>query len=186
MLNKNTRIKVKNRSTGSIGYAVPDLGNLRRRFVSGEIKEVTFDELQKLSYTPGGNYMLKNYLVIMDNNEAVQALIGGVELEYNYSKEDIKNLLLNGSMDELLDCLDFAPVGVIDLVKQIAVGIELNDLQKRQAILNKTGFSVDNAIKIKNEAKEAAEENLSTGARRVQNNTINAAPAQERRAVTKK
>ena len=151
-MNKNTRVKVRNRSTGSIGYTIPDLG-INRTFNHKEVKEVSFEELLKLTYIPGGEYILKHYLVV-ENAEARDELLGGVELEYSYTEEDVKRLLANGSLDELLDCLDFAPVGVIDLVQKIAVETELNDLKKRKAIFEKTGFNVDNAIRINEETKE--------------------------------
>lgn len=183
MLNKNTKIKVKNRNNGSVGYTLPDMGNLRRKFYPGETKEVTFEELQKLSYMPGGMYMLKHYLVL-DNEEAIRALIGGVELEYNYTENDIKNLLLNGSMDELLDCLDFAPAGVISLVKDYAVKLEINDLSKRKAIQDKTGFNVSEGIRIKNENKVT--ENEGTVTRRTAQPTESTSGAPVRRIVVKK
>lgn len=156
-MNKNTKIKVRNRSLGSVGYTIPDMGSYPRRFATGEIKEIPFEELQKLSYIEGGSYLLQNYLVIEDL-EARTEILGNVELEYDYTEADIKNLLLNGSYDALLDCLDFAPKGVVDLVQKIAVNIELNDVKKRQAILNVTGFNVNKAIEVNqvtNEKEEA-------------------------------
>lgn len=186
MLNKNTKIKVKNRNNGSVGYTLPDMGNLRRKFYAGEIKEVTFEELQKLSYIPGGMYMLKHYLVL-DNEEAVKTLIGGVEIEYNYTESDIKNLLLNGSLDELLDCLDFAPAGVISLVKDYAVKLEINDLSKRRAIQEKTGFNVNEGIRIKNESKMTENEPAATATtRHVAQPAESASEAPTRRVVIKK
>ena len=62
------------------------------------------------------------------------------------NKEDIKTLLLSGSLEQLQDCLDFAPSGVIDLVKDYAVKLEINDISKRNAILTATGFNVTRAI----------------------------------------
>ena len=50
-----------------------------------------------------------------------------------------------------MDCLDFAPEGVIELVKKYAVELKVNDIQKRQAILDKTGFNVTSAIEINEE-----------------------------------
>ena len=157
MLNKNTKIKVKNRSTGSVGYVIPDMGNYHRNFEAGESKEIPFEELQKLSYIPGGDYILQHYLVI-DNLEARDEILGNVELEYDYTEQDVKHLLENGSLDQLLDCLDFAPKGVLDLVKAIAVKSELNDMRKRKAIMNKLNFNVTSAIEI----NAAATENTST------------------------
>lgn len=185
MLNKNTKLKIKNRNNGIVVYTLPDMNNVRRKFYPGETKEVTFEELQKLSYQPGGMYLLENYLVI-DNEEARAALIGEVELEYTYTEEDVKNLLLNGSLDELLDCLDFAPIGVIGLVKDLAVKLEINDLSKRNAILEKTGLDITKAIEI-NHANNSTEDSANGSARRVgapTSTTTPAAPA--RRTVVKK
>jgi hypothetical protein len=72
-----------------------------------------------------------------------------------------------GSLDEFLDCLDFAPEGVKDLIKNLSVELPLNDVAKREAIFNKLGFNVDNAIRIKRESSEPMEEKPVTR-RRVQ------------------
>lgn len=166
MLDKNTMIKVTNRDNGSVGYSIPDLGNLHRSFASGETKEIPMEELRKLSYISGGKVILKQYLVI-DNPEAVEELLGDVEPEYYYNEEKIKDLLLNGSLDELMDCLDFAPEGTINLVQKLAVDLKLNDIQKRRAITEKTGFNIDSAVEIK-EIEEAEEtEPVETKTRRV-------------------
>lgn len=147
-MDKNSLIKIRNRDNAAVFYDIPELNGLHRVFQPGEIKEVTLDELLKLSYTPGGMSLLKNNFVLGDKN-AVQTILGKVEPEYNYTEIDVKNLLEKGSLDELLDCLDFAPEGVIELVKSMAVDLPLNDVAKREAILNKTGFNVTNAIDIK-------------------------------------
>lgn len=151
-MNKDTMIKVRNRDNGTVLYKIPELNGLRRVFQPKEVKEVSFNELKKLSYLPGGMALLKDSLVIQDD-EAVAALLGEVEPEYNYTPEDIKKLLQEGTLDELLDCLDFAPEGVTDLVKVIAVELPLNDVAKRDAILEKLHFNVTNAIKIKKETE---------------------------------
>jgi hypothetical protein len=43
---------------------------------------------------------------------------------------------------------------VIDLIKTLSVRLPLNDVEKREAILEKTGFNVDNAIRINKEVAE--------------------------------
>ena len=132
-MDKNSLIKIRNRDNAAVFYDIPELNGLHRVFQPGEIKEVTLDELLKLSYTPGGMSLLKNNFVLGDKN-AVQIILGKVEPEYNYTEIDVKNLLEKGSLDELLDCLDFAPEGVIELVKSMAVDLPLNDVAKREAI----------------------------------------------------
>lgn len=153
MLENNTMIRVTNRDNGSVGYTIPDMGNLHRNFQSGETKEVTMEELKKLAWLPGGQYILENLLVI-ENIEAQQELLPSVEPEYNYTRVDIENLLSNGSLEQLQDCLDFAPDGVVNMVKDIAVTTELNDMRKREAILEATRFNVSKAIEINRETEK--------------------------------
>lgn len=183
MVEKTREIEVTNRDRGSVGYTIPDLGNLNRQFESGETKTVTFEELEKLSWIPGGQYILENCLVINDD-EAVRQLLHNVEPEYYYSKEDIKKLLTTGSLEELLDCLDFAPDGVKNLVKTVAMELPLNDVNKRQAILDKLGFDITKALELRTIA-EGEEEHAETSKRRVAvpSKTTEAAPA--RRIIKK-
>lgn len=156
MLDKTTLIKVVNRDNGTVGYTIPDLGNLHRNFQPKEEKEVTMEELRKLSYLPGGLTLLKDCLVIK-NADAIAELLGTVEPEYHYTEEEIKKLLLHGTMDQLMDCLDFAPQGVVDLLRTLAVELQVSDINKREAIKTKTGFDVTKAIEIN---KATAEEEV--------------------------
>lgn len=183
-MNKNTKIKVRNRSLGSVGYTIPDMGSYPRRFMADETKEISFEELQKLSYIEGGAYLLQNYLVIEDI-EARTEILGNVEFEYDYTEADIKNLLMNGSYEALLDCLDFAPKGVVDLVKKIAVNIELNDIKKCNAIHKVTGFNVSKAIEVNQVTNEDVKENK-PAERRVATAEVQTEEAPARRVVMKK
>ena len=163
-MNKNTKIKVKNRSSSSLSYIIPDMNNFRRRFAAGEEKELPFEEVQKLTYMPGGDYMLQHYLVI-ENIEARDEILGSVELEYDYDEQDVKNLLINGSIDQLLDCLDFAPLGVIDLVKKVATDIKLDSIDKRNVLFKKLGYNISSAIMINEETDESVKEEKASGRR---------------------
>lgn len=153
LIDKNELIKVTNRDNGTVGYTIPDLGNLHRNFQPRETKEITMEELRKLSYLPGGQTLLEDCLIIQ-NEAAITELLGGVEPEYYYTEDEIKELLLRGNILQLKDCLNFAPQGVIDLVKTMAVDLKINDLDKREAILEKTGFNVSKAIEINQLANE--------------------------------
>ena len=154
MIEKDTLIKVKNRDSGTVGYTIPELGNLHRSFSKGETKEITMDELRKLSYISGGKVLLQNYLIVQNQDALKELLSDDVEPEYYYGEEEVKKLLLTGSNDQLLDCLEFAPEGVIGLVKDLAVSLKINDISKRNIILEKTGFNVTNAIAINEETIE--------------------------------
>ena len=181
-MEKSTLIKVLNRDNGAVVYAIPEMNGLKRVYQAGETKEITFEEIEKLSYIPGGMELLEDSLVILNNNEAIKEILGHVEPEYSYSKEDVINLMKNGSLDEFLDCLDFAPEGVKDLIKTLSVELPLNDVAKRDAILNKLGFNVDNAIRIKRESEEPTKEELTTR-RRVQKTQNKTSTSTSRRVV---
>lgn len=135
---------VKNRSATTVLYKIPE-DNIRRRFAPGETKRISYEELLKLSYQPGGREMMANFLQIQ--SEGVPKSLGmRPEPEYYMSEAQIVELLKNGSQEAFLDCLDFAPEGVIDLIKRFAVSLPLDDYQKRVALKAKTGFDTDAAI----------------------------------------
>lgn len=136
---------VKNRSASRVFYKIPE-DNIRREFNPGEIKRISYEELEKLSFQAGGRELMTNFLQIQ-SEEATQELNIHTEPEYNMSEEQIIDLIKTGSLDAFLDCLDFAPVGVIDLLKKFSVSVPLTDYDKRQALKEKTGFDVDIAIK---------------------------------------
>lgn len=180
MVENNTMIKVTNRSRGSVSYTIPDMGNLQRKFAYGETKLIPAEEIRKLDWTPGGHILLRDHLIV-ENVELVEEILHEVEPEYNYTEDKIKDILLNGSMDEFMDTLDFAPEGVINLMKDLAVKLEIPDVRKRIAISEKTNSSVDNAIKI-NQLSKAAEEDKEpeTKQRRVQPTAAASAQPQRR------
>ena len=152
MLENTEKIKVRNRKKGSVGYSIPDL-SINRLFRQDEIKELTMEELRKLSYIPGGKTLIDNYLLI-ENEEAIKELIGDIEPEYNYTEKEIKWLLEYGSLDQLRDCLNFAPLGVIDILKNLAVELKVDNVSKRKIIEEKTGLNVSRAIEIKEEIEK--------------------------------
>lgn len=147
MINPDKEIEVANRAGSRVIYKIPESGVVRD-FAPKQRRRIKFSELELLSFNAGGQNLLRDNLIILDK-EAREVLVPGTEIEYDYDEADIKRLLFEGSLDEFLDCLDFAPQGVIDLIKDCAVKYELNDNQKRKAILQKTGFNVTNAIVIK-------------------------------------
>lgn len=159
-MEKNQLVKVTNRNNGSVGYIIPEMNNLQRQFGPGITKEITFEELQNLYWLRGGRVLLENYLIIEDP-EALKALQVNVEPEYFYSDEDIKKIMVEGTLDQFLDMLDFANKGVLESIKTLAVDLPLNDVAKRKAILDKIGFSVDNAIEVKNAKFDNGDEDTS-------------------------
>lgn len=162
MENNTKMCIVKNRSASRIIYRIPELG-IRREFSPTETKRIAYEELEKLSFQPGGLAILTNFLQVQD--EPTTATLGiHTEPEYHMSEKQVVELIKFGSLDEFLDCLDFAPIGVIDLVKTYAVSVPLTDYDKRKALKAKTGFDVDAALK--NIAAEEAEKEATTASQR--------------------
>ena len=144
MINSEDMFNVKNRSASVVVYRIPET-NLRREWAPGETKRISFDELEKLTYQPGGRELIENFLQIL-NKEVTNNLSVHTEPEYNMSEEQVVDLILNGSLDAFLDALDFAPIGIIDLIKSLSVSLPITDINKRRALKEKTGFDVDKAI----------------------------------------
>ncbi len=133
-----------------------------------------------MSYKQGGPELISNYLLIR-SEEAIQDLGVHTEPEYYMTEDQVITLIKDGSLDAWLDCLDFAPEGVIEMLKKLSVSVPLNDYEKRRALKDKTGFDVDAAIKHVEEerAEEAQELKQAAPKRRVQTEEP-AAPAGRR------
>lgn len=138
-------VTVTNRNNGTTGYTLQN--GVRRQFQIGQSRKVDLEELRELAAIPGGEYILQNYLIINDKT-ALDYLNIAPEPEYFYTEKEIKELLLNGTLDQFEDCLNFAPQGVIDLVKSMAIDLKLPDVRKRELIFEKTGFNVTNALNV--------------------------------------
>ncbi len=178
----STMYNVKNRSAGVAVYKIPELG-IRRSFQPGEVKQISAEELEKLTYRPGGMAMLSNFLQIQ-SAEGLQRIGLNPQPEYHMSEQDIAKMMVSGSLDEFLDCLDFAPPGVIDLIKKLSVSLPLGDISKRKALKEKTGFDCDAALKHVMEEKEDDGENtiLKTGERRVKKEEVGTGSPERRTA----
>jgi len=155
MIKDSELISVRNRVNGSVGYKLD--GNFHRTFEAGETKKVPFKELRELQYAPGGEYALNNLLVV-ENQEALDELNMKTEPEYFYKEEDIRKLLFESdNIDAFADFLDFAPVGAIEIAKELAIKDRVPDVRKRELLSKKTGLNIDNAIKV-NEIMDAEDE----------------------------
>ena len=184
MIKDDTLINVRNRNNGTTGYTLADGAKETRLWAENEVKKITFAELKRVSYLPGGAELLRDYLVIEDP-AAIEALNVGIDIqeqpEYLYTENEIRDLLFNGSLDELKDFLDFSPDGGIEIAKQIAVNEELPDMRKRKIISEATGFNINTAIEINDMMKDnsIAEDTAPKKQRRVAKET-EAAPAPEK------
>lgn len=170
----NKLVKITNRCGARAIYKIPEHG-IRREFNAGETKRVPYQELVWLSYQPGGRNMMTNTFLI-EEIKATKELNIHTEPEYFMTEDDVVKMLMNGSVDELKDALDFAPTGVIQIIKDKAVSLPVYDMRKRDAILEATGFNVTLAIANSAPDEDEAKVEAPTATRRVQVETP-AAPA---------
>lgn len=162
----NDICNIKNRSGSHVVYTIPEIG-VRRSFAPGEVKKITFEELEKLTYQSGGMEILSRFLQIQDT-QVINNFNMKVEPEYHMNEQQVANLVLNGSLDAFLDALDFAPDGVIDLIKRMCISIPVTDYNKMKALKEKTGLDVEAALKnIRAEKEDEATIDDSTPQRRV-------------------
>ena len=140
---------VTNRSSSRVYYAIPDL-HITRDIAPGETIRVPYEELVHLSWKGGGRELMEQYLFITGEgaDEALANMSVCREDESYMTREDVVELLAHGSEDELLDCIDFAPQGVLDILKDEAVKMKLNDMRKREIIREKLDFDVTTAISL--------------------------------------
>ena len=164
--------RVKNRGASLVVYKIPEDG-IRREFKPGQTLQISSEELEKLTYQPGGTLILSQFLQILDL-DGIQAAHIKTEPEYHMSEADVAALIKTGSLDAFLDALDFAPIGVIDLIKKLSIDIPLVDIAKRKALKEKTGFDVEAALKHNEEDKEDDQKTIlkQSGERRVKTEEV--------------
>ena len=135
---------------------------------------ISKEELKALNYTHGGRIIIEKYL--MFDEDFARSLGLDVEPEYNYTIEDVKKLLTSGTLEQLEDCLEFAPEGVLDLVKKEAISMRLDSHQKRELISKKLGINLDSMIKndiiIKSAEQNTNNENKAVSTSKKQGETV--------------
>ena len=105
MIDKNKMVKVINKFSGTVGYDVPEMG-VHRNFYPKESKEISFEELERLSFIPGGDVILRNHLEIVDEDVIMALFNEKPEPEYHYSENDVKqlkNVKDYKEIDEMID-----------------------------------------------------------------------------------
>lgn len=176
MLQNDVVVRVRNLTDQTIAYVIPEL-KVRRVFRDFETKEITAHELRQLWYMPGGARLLQDFLAVENKELAEEFGVSEDSFlhEYSWTLEDIKRVLLKGSIDELADALDFAPLGIIDTLVSQAIALELADMNKDRLIQEKTGHNISKMIQYHEELEKINEnktilENSGRRVRRVDNN----------------
>lgn len=166
MVNKEKRVKVINRTGGSLAYKIDTLRVTRYWSRPGDYLNISIAELSELRTVRGGNTILRDCVVIEDE-EALSVLFPDEDLqpEYKYGIKEVEFLLYEGGTAQLLDALDFAPTGVLDLIKLKSIRKLPNETAKIEAINKK--FNIDiNKVHELNEEKLIPKEEIKPEQRR--------------------
>lgn len=148
-------MKVYNRSDSNITYSLPEM-NIRRVFALGESKELDEKEMNALYQMDGGKTLIEEYLLVDDEEWCNKHFSEEPALEYFWKPDDIKKCLLQDELALFQETLEYAPLGVIDLIKMYAWQLPISDLNKIEAIKQATGFDVLAAIEVMSAAKPRA------------------------------
>lgn len=156
------KVQVQNLADHEVGFTDNNAGISRRIVFSPQaILEIEVDMLERLNFTYGGKVLLRDFLSIKDKDLAMKFGVDEdtFENEYNWTTENVDNVLQNEPLERLLDALDFGPEGILDLIVSRAVALPINDISKMKAISDKTGKQIE--LMIKN--KQQYEDSISTG-----------------------
>lgn len=166
-VNSEDLISVRNLTDHTVGYKIEEL-NCRRNFAGGETKRLTAGELRSLYYQKGGKTLLTNFLSVANQELREEFGVDVESPEYDWTQEDIDDVLLNKPIEYLQDALDFGPQGIVDTIVDRAVTLKIPDANKREAIFQATGFSVQDKIeKVKLAEQAKSSESSKPEGRRV-------------------
>ena len=154
----NTKIAVQNLTDNDVVY-IDDNGGIARRMVfhAQQTIQVEKEVIERMQYDTGGSILLKDFLSVKDEDMRADIGIPEDQIEYNWTKEDVKNLLTSGEEDALRDALDFAPQGIIDMIIDMAVDMPLNDRNKVEIIAEATGRNIEMMINNKLQYEKASD-----------------------------
>lgn len=141
----DTLCNVTNRSCGVVTYVIPER-HIRREFNVGETKRVPYQEILEVSSQPGGRELIYNYLYVAETEVLTEGLNISPEPEYFLTEDKIDEWMQTCSLNAFKDALDFAPTGIVNLIKAHAVTLPLNDVSKCKALKDQVGFDVMRAI----------------------------------------
>ena len=154
MLEDEAVVSLTNMVDHTVSYSVPEM-NVSRHFDVFETKKVPAKEIRALNYKRGGHVLLQHYLCVK-NDELKKEIDVPVDLpEYDYTVEDVDRILLKDDEDVLRDTLDFAPDGIVELVKSRAFKLKIPDTNKRRIIFEMTGTDIDTQITLQEQAEKA-------------------------------
>lgn len=119
----------------------------------GSMQKLSADEISFMVNAPGGRYVAENCVIIKDEN-LINELRIRVEPEYFFDEKDIKALITKGNIEQLEDALEYGGPGVRDLIKDVAISMDISDRNKVNAISDATGYDIQKLTENTKELEE--------------------------------
>ena len=150
----DTMVKLVNMMDSPTGYKL--MNGTFRRFAPRGTMSVTAGEVREVSNMPGTITLFQNYLRIDNKDLATELGVSddSFEHEYSWGRDEIVGALTTEPIEVLLDALDYAPDAIKESLVDIAVELEIPDVNRRKAIKEATGKDVTKMIEIKNAYKD--------------------------------
>lgn len=150
----DTMVKLVNMMDSPTGYKL--MNGTFRRFAPRASMSVTAGEVREVSNMPGTITLFQNYLRVDNKDLATELGVSddSFEHEYSWGKDEIVGALTTEPIEVLLDALDYAPDAIKESLVDIAVELEIPDVNRRKAIKDATGKDVTKMIEIKNTYKD--------------------------------
>lgn len=178
----STQVKVRNMVDYNVGYKIEE-DNIRRQFSPHEVKTVTAGELRKLDYTRGGHVLLTSYLAVQNKSLAQEFGVDedSYANEYNWDAAKVDQVLLNEPVEVLQDAMDFAPEGILQLIKDRAIALRLDSMDKRKVISDAMKIDLNGMIDLAVKAESVEVKSAPKKTRRA--SSSNSSTAKTRRAA---
>ena len=153
----DTIVRLTNMMDSPTGYKLPN-GNFRRFAPRGSIN-VLAGEVREVSNMPGTITLFQNYLRVENKDLATELGVSddSFKHEYSWGKDEIISALTTDPIEVLLDALDYAPDAIKESLVDLAVELEIPDVNRRKAIKEATGKDVTKMIEIKNAYKDESQ-----------------------------
>jgi hypothetical protein len=85
---------------------------------------------------------------LVEDKDWVNKNMPNAPIEYFWTTTEIEKCLKEDSVEIFSETLDYAPRGVVDLIKQVAWQLPITDLNKIDVIQQKLGFNVQAAMAV--------------------------------------
>lgn len=155
----NDKVLVQNLADHSIVYLDNDGGVERRININPQQQiELPRDMIERMQYDQGGSVLLRDYLSVKDEDIRQAIGVPSDQIEYDFTRDDVLDLLKNNKVDSIADALDFGPQAIVDMIVDEAVSLPVNNREVIALIAEKTGKNIETMIKLKEELETDVEE----------------------------